>query len=307
MNQDVDVEPGEVRDLVPVEESSFDLATASPVRAMEHAQEVVQFMSEKCKGSQYIAVIQGRKYPKVEWWTTVGMSLGLFPAEVVSERFDMEKNHYGYRSVVEVLHKGQVVTRASAICTTEESAWGKRDEYAVKSMATTRATGKAYRIGLSGLAVLAGLEPAPADEIPPQGFNDRNGDGGFGVCPEHNVPFFQTTNMKEPAHKPVGNARKWCNKSDVEDRIADAQQDPPVRAHTSRSEAREKAFAALDALYPDGDKDVRQAWLKDALPAVYAKGGAGLTDADWEAVAEAADATRTALHPEDEDAEGESK
>ena len=270
MTQDIDIEPGEVRDLVPVEESSFDLATASPVRAMEHAQEVVQFMSSKCTGSQYIALIQGRKYPKVEWWTTVGMSLGLFPAEVVSERFDMEKNHYGYRSVVEVLHKGQVVTRASAICTTEESAWGKRDEYAVKSMATTRATGKAYRIGLSGLAVLAGLEPTPADEIPPGGFGNR----------QDRRPSQQRTAPAKPA-------------------------DPPVRAHISRSEAREKAFAAMDALFPDGGKDERQEWLKNALPEVYAKGGAGLTDADWEAVAEHADATLASLHPEDE--EGESK
>jgi hypothetical protein len=268
MTQDIDVEPGEVRDLVPVEESSFDLATASPVRAMEHAQEVVQFMSSKCTGSQYIAIIQGRKYPKVEWWTTVGMSLGLFPAEVVSERFEMDKNHYGYRSVVEVLHKGQVVTRASAICTTEESAWGKRDEYAVKSMATTRATGKAYRIGLSGLAVLAGLEPTPADEIPPGGFGNR----------QDRRPSQQRT----------------------------APADPPVRAHTSTlSEAAQRGMAAVRALFPDGEAAQIREWLADACPEVAAKPATERTDADWEAVAEHADATLASLHPEYEDAEGE--
>jgi hypothetical protein len=209
----------------------------------------------------------------------------------------MEKNHYGYRSVVEVLHKGQVVTRASAICTTEESAWGKRDEYAVKSMATTRATGKAYRIGLSGLAVLAGLEPTPADEIPPQGFNDRNGDGGFGVCPEHNVPYFMSGRMRTPGHKLDGG--KWCNKPETTPK---PPADPPVRAHQSTlSEAAQRGMAAVRALFPDGEATQIREWLADACPDVAAKPATERTDADWEAVAEAADATRTALHPEDED------
>ena len=201
--------------LTTVEEQPFDMALASPITALERGQEVVRWMAEKCKGPSFIAQIQGRMYPKVEWWTTVGMALGLFPVEVSSVRSELSGGGYQYEAVVEVRHNERVVTRASAICSTMERAWGARDEYAVKSMATTRATGKAYRIGLSSLAVMAGLEPTPADEVPPQGFEDQRSPRGstgvnYGVCDIHpGERLFKRGKMRTPAHK-VGD--DWCNR-----------------------------------------------------------------------------------------------
>ncbi len=176
MNEQIETVEGE---FTPVDETavvvrqSFDMAQANPEAAFERAEAIVKHMAAKCTGPQFVAQIQGRAYPKVEWWTTVGASLGLFPVEMSSVRHEHADEGYYYEAVVEVRHSGVVVTRASAICSTHERSWGNRDEYAVKSMATTRATGKAFRIGLSSLAVMAGLEPTPADEIPPQGFQDR--------------------------------------------------------------------------------------------------------------------------------------
>ncbi|MDP7475517.1 MAG: hypothetical protein QF859_06100, partial [Candidatus Marinimicrobia bacterium] len=54
-----------------------------------------------------------------------------------------------------------------------EDQWKDAPEYSIKSMAITRATGKAYRIPLSFLAVMAGLAPTNAEEIPVEG-NDFN-------------------------------------------------------------------------------------------------------------------------------------
>jgi hypothetical protein len=131
---------------------------------------------------------------------------------------------------------------------------------------------------------------------------DSDADQGHGICPVHNVPWFKSERMKEPAHKPVGNARKWCNKSDVEDRIADAQQDPPVRAHTSTlSEAGRAALDAMRAAFPEFSAHDASEWLKAELPEVAARPISKRTDDDWEAVQAAADTHRLALHPEDED------
>jgi len=143
----------------------------NPVEALQTAQKLVGYMQQQCTGPAYISNIQGRQYPKVEWWTTAGASLQLFPVEESCRRIDRRDGSYGYEAKIGVYRSGQLVTRGSAICMNSENNWGNRDEYAVRSMAITRATAKAYRIGLSFLAVLAGLEPTPSEEVPPQGFN----------------------------------------------------------------------------------------------------------------------------------------
>ena len=158
-------------EIVPVEQS-ISIFSNDPVQALEKASELVTALAKRCTGPNFISVIKGKQFPKVEWWTTVGASLGLFPYTIFSNRIDIDGKKYKYEARVEVRNSqnGMAITSAEAICSTEESAWGKRDEYAIKSMAITRATAKAYRIGLSFLATLAGLEPTPAEEIPPNGF-----------------------------------------------------------------------------------------------------------------------------------------
>jgi len=136
-----------------------------PTVRLEHAQLLVQRMAALCENDRFVATIGGRRFPKVEWWTTVGAALGLFPREVETRRLDRE-DEIAYESVVEVCTAdGRVITRASAICSDRERNWRGRDEYAIRSMALTRATGKAYRLGLSFLAALAGLETTPAEDL----------------------------------------------------------------------------------------------------------------------------------------------
>lgn len=240
----------EPTEIAVVEHDGGGLVQHDPTAALLNTEKLVQYMADKCNDERFISIIQGRKYPRVEWWTTVGLALGLQPVEVSSKKIEFDGG-YMYEAIVEVRRNNQVITRASAICSTQESAWGKRDEYAVKSMAGTRATGKAYRIGLSALAVLAGLEPTPADEIPPQGFGNAPADKGHGICPIHNVPFNQSDAQRNagfaPSHK-QGNG--WCNKDDVMDAIADAQ---PQEQPSPIAEARD----VLTQLYDDPDQRMK--------------------------------------------------
>jgi len=124
--------------------------------------------------------LQGRKYPTVEAWTTMGAMLGIVPREVSCLRQD----DGGYLATVELIKisTGEVIGCASSLCGMDET-WGKRPEYARRSMAVTRATGKAYRLGFSWIMSMAGYQPTPAEEMDQVKF-ERSGNGKHHE-PEH--------------------------------------------------------------------------------------------------------------------------
>ncbi len=111
--------------------------------------------------------ISGRKYVKVEGWTFLGNLVGVFPRTAWSRAIDG-----GWEARVEaVTRDGAVVGAAEAVCMRAEKNWSNRDDYALRSMAQTRAMGKALRMPLGFIAVLAGYDPLPADEVPAGGFD----------------------------------------------------------------------------------------------------------------------------------------
>ena len=97
---------------VAISSSAFDLAQTHPAAAFERASELVKIMASRCTGPQFVVQIQNRAYPKVEWGTTVGSALGLFPVEISSVRKELDNGGYMYEAVVEVRHNGTLVTRA---------------------------------------------------------------------------------------------------------------------------------------------------------------------------------------------------
>jgi len=141
------------------------LFSRDPEEAFREAERLVGVVARRCTGPGYLVDIRGKQYPKIEWWTTVAASLGLFPRTVFARRLERE-GEIAYEARVEVHHNGQVVSAGEALCSNKETRWQNADEYAIKSMAITRASGKAYRIPLSFLAVMAGLEATPAEEMP---------------------------------------------------------------------------------------------------------------------------------------------
>ena len=141
------------------------LFSHDPERAYKEAQRLVSVVANRCTGPGYLVNIKGKQYPKIEWWTSVSASLGLFPRVLYSKRLDRD-DEIAYEAKVEVHRNGQIVASGEALCSSKEMRWQYADEYAIKSMAITRASGKAYRIPLSFLAVMAGLEVTPAEEMP---------------------------------------------------------------------------------------------------------------------------------------------
>lgn len=111
--------------------------------------------------------IKGKDYVNVEGWQIAGAFTGTFPVvEKVEEVSTARPGEYKYRAEVSLRNKeGNQVGYGVAICSNKEA--GKRgfDEYAVASMAQTRAVGKAFRMKIGWLLKVAGYETTPAEEM----------------------------------------------------------------------------------------------------------------------------------------------
>lgn len=103
------------------------------------------------------------KYVTVEGWNTLGTMLGICPVTENVEPFPTNAK-YGFKARVSLyMSNGNRLATAEAVAT---SVGFQKDEFAVYSMAQTRATGKAYRMALSWIMKLAGYEVTPAEEMP---------------------------------------------------------------------------------------------------------------------------------------------
>lgn len=148
-------------------------ATFSVKPSLAHTKKLVTELMAYVDDNKLAINIAGKKYLQVEAWQFTGSQLNL--TAVVTEIEDITppaKTEGGvvkpkYKATVEVIHNptGQLVSRGFAICSKEESKKSSFDEYAVASMAQTRAIGKAYRNILAWLPKLAGYEGTPAEEI----------------------------------------------------------------------------------------------------------------------------------------------
>lgn len=82
------------------------------------------------------------------------------------EEVTYEVDGYDWEACVEIRTPGAVpVGRAEAMCSRGEETWGKRDDYAVRSMAETRAESRAYRRAIGWIVHMAGYSPTPLEEL----------------------------------------------------------------------------------------------------------------------------------------------
>lgn len=110
--------------------------------------------------------IKGKNYVNVEGWQIAGAFTGTFPVVEKVEELPGKPGEYKYRSEVSLRDKeGKMVGYGVAICSNREAGKKNFDEYAVASMAQTRAVGKAFRMKIGWLLKVAGYETTPAEEM----------------------------------------------------------------------------------------------------------------------------------------------
>ena len=135
-----------------------------PKEQVEYATEIANCLTDIIEKQKLFTVIQGKKYVKAEGWQTLGTFLGITPRENRVLRLD----DGSYEAMVDLINvaNGITVGGASALCSVNEKRWGAADDYARRSMAITRAIGKAYRSAFAWIITLAGYEPTNAEEMP---------------------------------------------------------------------------------------------------------------------------------------------
>ena len=152
-------------EIVPVEQVQLGtIAAKGPQDVVAQATSIATTLAAVIDKRRLYSTIQRKRYVRVEGWTTLGAMLGVLPREVDV----VQDGEGGYTATVELIRAtdGQVIGRGSAAVGMDEPTWAKRPGYARRSMAVTRATGKAFRLGFSWIMTLAGYEVTPAEEMP---------------------------------------------------------------------------------------------------------------------------------------------
>lgn len=149
-----------------ISQPRFDLINSDSMLSL--SKDLSKLIKEKGLSSN----IQGKQFVNVEGWQFAGASLGLMP--IITETTDLTRRgtepgqveiKYMAKCEVRNITTGQLVATGVAICSNFEHSKKRFDEYAILSMAQTRAIGKAYRNLLAWLMKAAGFEATPAEEM----------------------------------------------------------------------------------------------------------------------------------------------
>lgn len=144
-------------------QAGLALFTGEPDEIIERAVKVADALKKVISAKGLVKNIKGREFIEVAGWQTLGTLCGVTTRCEWSSRVEEPA---GWAARVSVLRNGVVIGAAEAQCTRDEYSWKQRDEYALRSMAQTRATSKALRSVLGFIAVLAGYADTPAAEMP---------------------------------------------------------------------------------------------------------------------------------------------
>lgn len=145
-----------------------EIATRKEQVNLASPQDILKFatnLKEMIVKNKLFTNIKGKNYVNVEGWQIAGAFTGTFPIVEKVENLS-EGTYYKYRAEVTLRDQdNNIVGSGMAICTNREAGKKAFDEYAVASMAQTRAVGKAFRMKIGWLLKVAGYETTPAEEM----------------------------------------------------------------------------------------------------------------------------------------------
>lgn len=138
--------------------------TISLIKAKKLSQQLNKFLQD----NNLVMEIAGKKYIQIDGWEFLGTQLGLtqiiVSCDPIAPTEDLKE--IKYRAEVEIINQsGTIVSRGFAWCSNKEKKKTGFEEYAVASMAQTRAIGKAYRNILSWIVKMGGYEATPYEEV----------------------------------------------------------------------------------------------------------------------------------------------
>lgn len=185
------------KDTIVATMKTYDLA--KPVEAVQMATVLKNIVVKQNLYSN----IKGKNYAHVEGWQLAGLLTGL---EVIIDEEPRNisdgKGEIKYSASAKLFKGDAVVGKGYAICSSKELTKKSFDEYAIYSMAQTRAIGKAYRNKIGFIMKLAGFQATPSEEmhkageVPPEAPNISVTEAETSQVPQHvcskcDVPIFK--------------------------------------------------------------------------------------------------------------------
>lgn len=137
--------------------------TNDPVEVLAAATRVADALRDRLDGAGMVMTIGGNEHVLIDGWQTLGSMLGVSAHVVWSRPLD---DGHGWEARAEARTlDGRVVGSAEAMVTRAERNWKRAEDYALRSMAQTRAMSKALRGPLGFVITLAGKSATPAEEV----------------------------------------------------------------------------------------------------------------------------------------------
>ena len=155
-----------------VEPVATETVGLSPREVADSAAEQAKTLMDIVDQQGLFTNIQGKKYLQVEAWETIGAFNSVGSDTEWIREFKIDDELIGWQAKVNLVDSrtGIQVGSGISVCGLDEfvakGKHGVAKHNAVMSMAQTRATSKAYRAKYSWVAVLAGYQPTPAEEMP---------------------------------------------------------------------------------------------------------------------------------------------
>ena len=139
---------------------SYDIARSD--ETLDLAKDLAKFI----KDNKLSTTVQGKEFVNVEGWQYAGSRLGIVPIveHVISSSTESEIR-YQAKVTLWDMRSQHTVGAGFAMCSNKESGKKFYQEFAIMSMAQTRAISKAYRNCLAWIIRAAGYEPTPAEEM----------------------------------------------------------------------------------------------------------------------------------------------
>lgn len=190
--------PSPVSELIPAR---------SPEEFLQKSQRIATALDKLIKDRGLFKEIKGRRYIYAEAWTTCAAMLRCVPS-IVDVKVDEDENREWFRAVATAVLRtfdGREISRAQAECSSDEELWSERDNFAIRSMAQTRAVSRVCRLALSWIPVLAGYEPTPAEEMLEEEGKQvtvvQSPPAAVGTsAPAPQPPASESSEVKSPAH-----------------------------------------------------------------------------------------------------------
>lgn len=135
--------------------------SADPAEIILRASKCSAVLMDVVRSRGLIANIRNKEHLLLGAWQTLGAMCNVFG---VIEWTRPVEGGWEARAVVQ--KNGVTIGAAEAMCLRAESRWKTADDFAIRSMAQTRALSKALRGPLGFIVEMAGFQGTPAEEMP---------------------------------------------------------------------------------------------------------------------------------------------